>query len=338
MGPMHLRELNIGCVGGGTGLPSLLGGLKANPWLRLNAVVTMFDSGGSSGQLRDELGVLPPGDVLKCALALSRHEREARRVLLARLPTLEQHDRLAGHTGGNLLLSMMEQYSGEFLAAVDALRALLGCKGRVWPVSVEPASLAAEYGDGTRSIGEVEVDARQSHGQQVQRVWLDPPVSIHPDVARAISGFDAVIIGPGSFFTSIMPPLLVRGVKEALADVKGPVILIANLLTEGSGMAGFTAADAARWVSRAIERPIDVVIANTGRPSRETLLRYAAEQKEPLEVGALEGDIEVVTGPFWTTAIARHDRRRLSFAVWSVLSARLLQKTAQPVGTTGSGL
>ena len=99
---MRLRELNIGCVGGGTGLPSLIGGLKINPWLRLSAVVTMFDSGGSSGQLRDELGVLPPGDVLKCALALARNEREARSVLLSRQPTLEQHDRLAGHTGGNL--------------------------------------------------------------------------------------------------------------------------------------------------------------------------------------------------------------------------------------------
>src|SRR5678815_982421 len=146
-GSMELRELNVGCVGGGTGLPSLLGGLKSNPWLHLNAVVTMFDSGGSSGQLRDELGVLPPGDVLKCALALARNEGEARRVLLSRLPAFEHDAKLAGHTGGNLLLSMMEQYSGDFLAAVDALRSLLGCKGRVWPVSVDPGSLVAEYGD-----------------------------------------------------------------------------------------------------------------------------------------------------------------------------------------------
>jgi len=131
---MQLRDLNIGCFGGGTGLPSLLGGLKSNPWLRVNAVVTMFDSGGSSGQLRDELGVLPPGDVLRCALALARNEREARRVLLARLPTLE-HARLGGHTGGNLLLSMMERYSGDFLAAVEGLRSLLGVVGHVWPVS-----------------------------------------------------------------------------------------------------------------------------------------------------------------------------------------------------------
>jgi uncharacterized cofD-like protein len=325
---MRLRELNIGCVGGGTGLPSLLGGLKSNPWLQLNAVVTMFDSGGSSGQLRDELGVLPPGDVLKCALALARNEGEARRVLLARLPTLEQHDRLAGHTGGNLLLSMMEQYSGDFLAAVDGLRGLLGCRGRVWPVSVEPASLCAEYGDGALTRGEVEVDAGQSRGHQVRRLWLEPDVSIHPAVAQAIRAFDAVIIGPGSFFTSLLPPLLVRGVKEALAEVRGPIILITNLLTEGRGMAGFTAADAARWISRTIERPVEVVIANTGRPSHEGLMRYAAEHKGPLELGDLDPGVEAVLGRFWCTEMARHDRRRLSFAVWSVLSARLLQDDA----------
>jgi uncharacterized cofD-like protein len=329
-----MRELNIGCVGGGTGLPSLLGGLKTNPWLQLNAVVTMFDSGGSSGQLRDELGVLPPGDVLKCALALSRNEGEARRVLLARLPTLEYHARLGGHTGGNLLLSMMEQYSGDFLAAVDALRALLGCKGRVWPVSVEPASICAEYGDGTQTRSEVEVDAVQSRGHQVKRVWLEPDVSIHPAVADALRNFDAVIIGPGSFYTSIMPPLLVRGVKDAMAGMRGPVILIANLLTEGRGMAGFTAADAVRWVSHAIGRPVDVVIANSGRPSTEALMRYAAEHKEPLPLGDIGQESESVIARLWCTDIARHDRRRLAYAVWAVLSQRLLSETPEQVASS----
>ena len=331
MPEMRLRELNIGCVGGGTGLPSLIGGLKGNPWLRLSAVVTMFDSGGSSGQLRDELGVLPPGDVLKCALALARNEREARSVLLARLPTLEQHDRLAGHTGGNLLLSMMETYSGDFLAAVDGLRGLLGCRGRVFPVSVERASICAEYADGTFTRGEVEVDAGQASGHEVRRIWLEPQVSIHPVVAGAIRSFDAVSIGPGSFFTSLMPPLLVRGVKEALMEMRGPIVLISNLLTEGSGMEGFTAADAAKWLSHTIGRQVDVVIANTSRPSAETLARYAAEHKRPLELGDLDPSIEAVLGPFWKTEIARHDRRRLSFAVWSVLSARLLSEAPEPL-------
>jgi uncharacterized cofD-like protein len=322
---VHLRELNIGCIGGGTGMPSLLGGLKSNPWLRVNAIVTMFDSGGSSGQLRDELGVLPPGDVLKCALALARNEGEARRVLLSRLPTLEGHARLGGHTGGNLLLSMMEQYSGDFLAAVDGLRALLGCRGRVWPVSVQPASLCVEYSDGSQTRGEVEVDAGQRNGLQVRQVWLEPNVAIHPNVAAAIRELDAVIIGPGSFFTSLMPPLLVRGVREALAEVPGPIILIANLLTEGRGMAGFTAADAALWVQRALGRPVDVLIANSGPPSPRALMRYAAELKEPLALGTVDGVTETVTGRFWCSEIARHDRRRLAFAVWAVLGERLLQ-------------
>ena len=320
---MRLRELSIGCFGGGTGLPSLLGGLKMNPWLRLNAVVTMFDSGGSSGQLRDELGVLPPGDVLKCALALARNEAEARRVLLSRLPPAVQ-SKLTGHTGGNLLLSMMEQYTGNFMTAVDGLQGLLGCTGRVWPASVEQASVCAEYGDGTQTRGEVEVDAGQSLGNDVRRIWLEPPVSLHPAVAEAVRSFDAVIIGPGSFYTSLMPILLVSGVAEAIADVKGPVILVANLLTEGRGMRGFTVGEATRRISEAVRRPVDIAIANSARPAPEVLAQYAAEHKEPLEIGVLPDRCELVEGDFWSRDIARHDRRRVAFAVWYALAKRLL--------------
>ena len=320
---MDLRKINVGCFGGGTGLPSLLGGLKSNPWLTVNAVVTMFDSGGSSGQLRDELGVLPPGDVLKCALALARNEREARRVLLSRLPMLE-HARLRGHTGGNLLLSMMEQYSGDFLAAVDGLRALLGCAGRVWPVSIEKATLCAEYGDATRSCGEVEVDAGQSAGSAIARLWLEPEVRLHEAVAREIPQFDAVVIGPGSFYTSLLPIFLVRGAPEAIRQVKGPVILVTNLLTEGRGMWHFTAAEAIRQMSAAIGRPIDVTLFNTARPSEEILARYVAEHKTPLELGDVPSSSEIVRGDFWCGKIARHDRRRLAQAVWAVLARRLL--------------
>src|SRR3984893_15679996 len=290
---MRLREFNVGCFGGGTGLPSLLGGLKNNPWVHADALVTVFDSGGMSGVLRDELGVLPPGDVLKCALALSRNAREARRVLLARLPTLE-HARLGGHTGGNLLLSMMQRYSGDFLDAIDALRALLGCRGRVWPVTVQQASVCAEDGDGSVTRGEVEVAAGQSSGRFVRRIWLEPPVAIHPAVAGAIAEFDAVLIGPGSFYTSLMPIFLVRGVADALARMNGPVILIANLLTEGRGMVGFTSADAVARIEEAIQRPVDVVVTNVKWPSPKVLARYALEHKEPLSPGNLPEHCEMV--------------------------------------------
>ena len=320
---MRLRELNVGCFGGGTGMPSVLGGLKNNPWLKVNAVVTMFDSGGSSGQLRDELGVLPPGDILKCALALARNSREARRVLLARLPVFE-NTRLGGHTGGNLLLSMMQRYGGDFLHAVDGLSALLGCRGRVWPVTVEQASVCAEYGDGSVTRGEVEVDAGQISGRLVRRIWLEPAVSIHPAVTAAISTLDAVVIGPGSFYTSLMPIFLVRGVAEALAGMSGPIIFIANLLTEGRGMAGFTAAEAVARIEDATGRRVDVVITNTVWPAAGVLARYAQEHKQPLPAGDVPAHCEVVGGEFWTGEIARHNRLRLAYALWSILSRRLL--------------
>ena len=320
---MKLRTVNVGCFGGGTGLPSLLGGLKTNPWLIVHAIVTMFDSGGSSGQLRDELGVLPPGDVLRCALALARNEREARNVLLARL-SMPEHARLRGHTGGNLLLSMMERYSGDFLAAVDGLRALLGCEGHVWPVTTEPASICAEYGDGSSTRGEVEVDAGQSAGHAITRLWLEPDVHLHAAAASAIGALDAVVIGPGSFYTSLMPILLVRGAAEAVREVRGPVVLVTNLLTEGRGMWGFTAGEAVRRIGDVLGRPVDVAIVDNSLPSSATLARYLEEHKRPLARGVIPASCEVVEGEFWSTEIARHDRRRLAQAVWAVLAKRLL--------------
>jgi len=323
---MQLRELTVGCLGGGTGLPSLLGGLKNNPWLHINAVVTMFDSGGSSGQLRDELGVLPPGDVLKCALALARNEGEARRLLLSRLPSFE-NGRLGGHTGGNLLLSMMEQYSGDFFAAIDGLRTLLNCNGRVFPVSVEHATLCAEYEDGTRASTEVGVDRELANGRCVDKIWLDPVPNIHSAVSDAIQLFDATVIGPGSFYTSLMPILLVRGIAEELRVASGPLVLVTNILTEGRGMKGFTAGEAVRRVGGAIGRPVDVVIANDTAPSNEALARYAVEEKELLAIGEIPEGCQLVTGNFWQGQIARHERRRLAYAVWSVLGQRLLRST-----------
>jgi uncharacterized cofD-like protein len=194
----------------------------------------------------------------------------------------------------------------------------------VWPVTVEQASVCAEYGDGSETRGEVEVDAGQSSGRPVRRIWLEPPVSIHPTVTAAISKLDAIIIGPGSFYTSLMPIFLVRGVSEAMADMRGPIIFIANLLTEGRGMAGFTAADAVARIEEATRRRVDVVITNTVWPAAPVLERYAHEHKQPLLPGNLPKHCEVIGGEFWTGDIARHDRLRLAYALWAILSNRLL--------------
>ncbi len=143
-------------------------------------------------------------------------------------------------------------------------------------------------------------------------------------MADAIRSLDAVIIGPGSFYTSLLPIFLVNGVREALADMPGPVICIANLLTEGRGMAGFTAGAEAARLAEAIGRPIDVLVFNVSAPSDEVLERYAREHKSPLPLGKVPPSCRVVEGSFWRRPIARHDRPRLRAAIWAVLADRLL--------------
>ncbi|HEX6212618.1 MAG TPA: 2-phospho-L-lactate transferase CofD family protein, partial [Methylomirabilota bacterium] len=152
----------------------------------------------------------------------------------------------------------------------------------------------------------------------------EPPATIRPEVAEAIRGLDAVVIGPGSFYTSIMPPLLVGGVAEALAAVKGPILLIANLVTEGRGMTGFTAGEAVRRIGDTIGRAVDVVLVNDRVPPAAVLARYEVEHKLPLPLGEVPAGCEIIEGDFWRPEIARHDRWRLAYAVWSVLSRRLL--------------
>ena len=144
-------------------------------------------------------------------------------------------------------------------------------------------------------------------------------------MALAIRDFDAVIIGPGSFFTSLMPILLVRGVSDELNQIRGPIIVVSNILTEGRGMAGFSAGEAVRRIAEAVGRPVDVLVANDGQPEGQALEQYAAEHKEPLPIDDVPKGCEVITGNFWQGTIARHARRPLAYTVWSVLAARLLR-------------
>ena len=166
----------------------------------------------------------------------------------------------------------------------------------------------------------------RSSGQFVRRIWLEPPVSIHPAVAKAIAEFDAAIIGPGSFYTSLMPIFLVSGVPEALAEVKGPVILIANLLTEGRGMIGFTAADAvdAHRGGHSAGTSTSSSPTRSGRRRRCSAGTRSSTRSRSRRASCRD-HCELVGGEFWTGDIARHDRLRLAYAVWSVLSRRVLQ-------------
>ena len=311
-------NVNLVCFGGGTGMPALLSGLKHNPWLSIKACVNMFDNGGSSGELRDRFGILPPGDILKCLLALSDHEGYARQLLQKRISN-HAYD---GHTAGNILLLGLEKVFEDYLLALDALQEILSVRGKVIPITLEKSALCANYTDGSQCEGEVNVDKGIREGKVISQLFLKPVVSILADAREAIETADAFCIGPGSIYTSVLPNFLPKGVSQALRNTKGPVIYIANLLTEGKGMRGTGLEDAVVLVENYIGRRVDHVIANNLHPptGSDILARYASEDKYPIVRQYAEADPRFIFADLWLDhSIARHDSARLAYIISSLL-------------------
>lgn len=301
---MQIDKMKIVCFGGGSGLPSLLTGLKTNPWLKVTAIVNMFDNGGSSGELRDLFGILPPGDILRCLLAMSMDEDAARKFLRKRI----KNDEHPGHTGGNLLLLGLEKVYGDYMSAVDALGQILSVSGSVMPVTVEQSTLCAKYSDGTIAKGEVQVDAGINKGLEIEKLFLEPVVNASVESLEAIKQADVTCIGPGSFYTSVWSNFLPYGIKEAIASSKSKIFFIANLFTEGAGMKDKSINDMVRDIEEAIGKRIDFIIVNNSIPTEEKLAEYKDEKKFPLLVRDEEADERMVMAGLWTdTEIARHD-------------------------------
>lgn len=314
---MYLHK-KVVCFGGGTGLPALLSGLKNNPWLEVTAVVNMFDTGGSSGELKDRFGILPPGDILKCLLALSAHESYARELLQKRI----RNENFSGHTGGNVLLLGLEKVFGDYITAVDALGQLLSIKGKVIPVTLDQSTLLARYKDGSVYKGETGVDIGIQEGKVPLDLFLEPRVPASKQAIDAIIEADALCIGPGSFYTSVLPNFLPDGIVETIRGAKSKVIFVANLLTEGKGMQGMQLEDIVDTVERHIGRSVDFVVANEHLPSERDLLeRYASESKYPIISGGSETDKRFLLANLWLDKnIARHDCPRLANLVSAVIS------------------
>jgi uncharacterized cofD-like protein len=307
----------IVCFGGGTGLPALLSGLKRNPWVEATAVVSMFDNGGSSGVLRDRFGILPPGDILKCLLALSEDEIVARKILLKRI----ENRVLPGHTGGNMLLMALERVYGNYMDAVDALGQILSIKGSVIPISLENTALCARYMDGSKAAGEVNVDKTMWEGHEVHELYLDPPVRATQSAISAIEHADALCIGPGSLYTSVLSNFLAGGIKEAISATTAPCIFICNLLIEGEGMKGFSISKVVRLVEQGIGRKLSAVIVNDSVPDADSLRRYADERKYPIDSNHIPPELadRIVRSHLWTDpSIARHDSDRLAEEVFAL--------------------
>jgi len=304
---MKFKEKNIVCFGGGTGLPTLLSGLKHNPFFKITAIVNMFDSGGSSGELKDRFGILPPGDVLKCLLALSENEIYARQILLKRINNFK----FPGHTGGNALLLGLEKVFGDYLTAIDALGQLLAVRGQVVPVTQEPATLCAQYDDGTIYKSETSIDIGVREGKRIERIFLEPEISASPAALEAIKNADFICIGPGSFYTSVLSNFLPVGIQKALQESRARTIFIANFLTEGKGMQNMYLEDIVAIAEKYIGRKLDYIITNDNWPE-ELLAKYCSESKYPI-ISQKNVDKRAMEAELWQDKIvARHDSARLA--------------------------
>lgn len=277
---MNVEGVNIVTIGGGTGSFTLLSALKKYV-NNITAIVNMADDGGSTGKLRDELGVLPPGDIRQCLVALSDDTSVVRELFNYRFGEGD----LSGHSFGNLFLTALEKTTGDFGRAVETASDVLNVRGRVVPVTLDEITLVYTSPEGERVEGEFQVaEADLTAAQGKPELSLSPAGKINPAAAHAIKQADMVVICPGNLYGSIAPALLVNGVKDALQNTHATVVYVCNLVTKPGQTSGMTVADYADEIERfAGEGVLDYVLYNTEKPSKELLERYAKEKELPVD-------------------------------------------------------
>ena len=282
-GEQPITPRRIVALGGGTGMPCVLRGLRdlreRNEIDDVTAVVTMTDDGGSSGRLRRTRGLPPPGDLRNCLVALAAEEDLMARLFQYRYDGAEE---LGGHTVGNLILAALAEQTGCLLAAVELSSRVLRVAGRILPSTLDAVTLAAEMEDGTTVLGETAI---ASAAKRIRRVRLEP-ASAAParGVLEAIEAADIVVLGPGSLYTSVIPNVLVSGIGDALGRTRGVVVFVANLVSEHDGTAGMELTDHLRAVEEHAAGPfVDALLVHEGPIPTDTLARYEAEGSQVLE-------------------------------------------------------
>lgn len=326
--PNHpASPLRVVAIGGGTGLSTLLRGLKRfvaaprtaqspSPFSRehsrqarpqparireLSAIVTVTDDGGSSGRLREDLNILPPGDVRNCMVALSEDETLLSQLFQHRFSTGD----LQGHSFGNLFLAALTEMRGDFAQAVQTSSQILATRGRIYPATTANATLAAQMEDGTLVRGETRISASKS---RIVELILEPAqCDPLPETLEAIAEADLITLGPGSLYTSVISNLLVRGIPEALEASRATRVYICNLMTQANESLGLTASQHIEKIFQHAGRDgqdrqiLDYAIVNTGRIRPETLAQYAAEGQAPIEADLARIrslGVEPITGSF----------------------------------------
>ena len=341
--------LRVTAIGGGTGLSTLLRGLKRHVppplatsplgWERfpctisdLAGIVTVTDDGGSSGRLRKDMNTLPPGDLRNCMVALSEDEHLLSRLFQYRFGSGSE---LEGHSFGNLFLAALAEVTGDFALAVKMSSQILATRGHLYPATTQDVTLSAQMEDGSVVHGETKITASKQH---IQRLMLEPATArALPEAVEAIQQADLITIGPGSLYTSLITNLLVNGIPEALAAAHGSRIYICNLMTQANESLGLTASQHIEKIYDHARAPIfDYALVNVAPISPVLLERYAAEGAMPIEadIERIEAmGVRCIPGSFaFEGDVLRHNYDRVADVV--------LQLAAEhsPSGCSGAGV
>lgn len=318
------RPMRVVAIGGGTGLSTLLRGLRRHvisagqtggplgEIADLAAVVTVTDDGGSSGRLRKDFNMLPPGDLRNCMVALSEEED-----LLAQLfnHRFRAGDALQGHNFGNLFVAALTEITGDFALAVELSSKILATRGHIYPVTTANTTLVAHMDDGSQVRGETGISASR---RRIVELTLDPPAPAPlPETIEAIERADLITVGPGSLYTSLVTNLLVGGIPSALVNACGLRVYICNLMTQANESLGLTASEHIERIYDHTRAPIfDCALINTAPFSPQTLARYAAEGAAPIEadIGRVQAlGVRVIAGDFASEGnVVRHDADRVT--------------------------
>jgi uncharacterized cofD-like protein len=323
------RGPRIVAIGGGTGQSTLLRGLKEVS-SNITAVVTVADDGGSSGVLREELGVPPVGDIRNCIAALADAEPTMTKLMQYRFPTGEAQPGLAGHALGNLLITAMADISGDFEEGVRQTNRVLAVRGEVVPVAPQALNLSAELADGSQLEGQSRIGASRG----IRRVWLSPArVEASPAAVEAIRAADLVVLGPGSLYTSLLPSLLVPGIRSALEDTAGLRVFVSNVATQLGETEGYTLSEhLAALRAHDVGHLIDVVLANDDATAKAPDGYHAEPVRIDLPVDDARPRLELAAVVDPENA-HRHDPARLTDALMGILAARPADRPMAPVRT-----
>jgi len=316
------RGPRVVTVGGGTGLSVLLRGIKRYT-SNITAVVTVMDDGGSSGRLRREMDMLPPGDIRNCLIALADDESRMIKIFQHRF---ENGSGLAGHSLGNLIIAGVEQMEGSFDKAIEETSKLLNIRGRVVPSTLKNTNLVARLEGGEIIAGE---SSLSDHPNRIEKIELEEKAPPYPPAMEEIESADVIVLGPGSLFTSLIPNLLVNRIGEAIERSSGKKIYVTNIMTEPGETDGFSATDHLDALSAYFDVScLDYVVVNVGEASRDLLDRYALEGAELVEADLVKDNnygVEPMLDDLVDTVelegkrTVKHDHGRLAKLIMSTL-------------------